>query len=244
MTKRTLERRFWKISDELREKGEFEEAIIEYKELVVDAEKEGFYDPHQQIAVTYGLLEKYDQAEKWFKKTLNLARKAKDYRTYGNTLRDFATLFTRLKKYDEAVGYFEKSIESLCKTTDFKGIIASIDKLGVCFSYLRDYKKAKEHVISAITLVKYCKDRDSEYFYHLFLYDLAKVLFNEGNFQEALVYAKESFDGCSRLEHLHRAQKAQELITDINKAVDNNLPSVKLTRRKLLLKKPEDKIGS
>lgn len=222
METETLTREFWRISNDLREKGKFNDAITAYKKLLPEAERHHFLAPFQQIGVTYGLLKQYTEAEEWFTRTCELARAGEDHTTLGNTLRDHAIILNKQEKFAEALPLLEESITTLLKTTDLKGVITSIEKKGVSLSGLTRYTEAINHIEATRVVVRYMTDRDAEYFYYLFTYDLAAVLFKRGETERSLALAKESEEGCTRLGHTHRAEQAKALIDEI----EHNLTSL------------------
>lgn len=217
-----LKQKHYYITEQIREKNKFDEAIAEYKKIIPQAKKLKFYEPIQQLGVTYYIIENYSEAEKCFEEAIQLGIKANDLKVVGNTLRDEGIVLIRKKRFNEAIEKLEQSQKYLVNCHDYVGIAATTDKLGVAYAELTDFQEAINLINASRIMCKYLTDEIARYYHFYFTYDLANVYYKIDMMDTALKYATIAFEGCLETGNMIIAKEAEKLIEKIESSEDSD----------------------
>jgi type IV pilus assembly protein PilF len=118
--------------------GDYQNALLELRR----AESLKPEDPviHDAKGIVYYYMERFDEAEKEYKKAVSLQ---KDYsKSYVN----LGTLYARQKKYPEAIEQYRKALENPFYETPAK----ALHNIGLCYEKTGNIKEAESSLLEAV----------------------------------------------------------------------------------------------
>lgn len=184
-----------RAADSLNEASEFSSAIEKYLEFIRLQKEEDIdnntilKDSYINIAVCYYELDRYSDAIDWFRKALELQRKAGDLEGAASTLNNIGLNYKLMGLYDKAVEYYEQTIkidEELGKGSD---IAITLNNIALVYRSWGKYDKAIENIEKSLRLRQSLNDQKG----------ISKALNNLGlvytewkKYDQAILYFHES----------------------------------------------------
>lgn len=152
------------MADTLCYRGDFEQALIFYKQSTTIAVAMGNrYSEslsHNNIGTVYFSLQQYAQAEESYRKSLEICREIGDREGEGIALSNLGELYTDIKDYKNGREYTEQALDICQEIGSDWGEMSARVILAVCYRELGMKKVAQDEVLVVLK-----RSLESEYFY-------------------------------------------------------------------------------
>ncbi|MEM7487466.1 MAG: tetratricopeptide repeat protein [Bacteroidota bacterium] len=127
----------------------FKTALLFYKKA---SDSSGMVSTNQNLAETMGYMGNLDSFFYYYKKSLRLSTKSKNFKGKGNSQVAIAAQFSKLEQHDSALYYYEKALPNLKKSNYQKGIAHLYNNVGNVYSDLEDYDSALDYYNKAVPI--------------------------------------------------------------------------------------------
>jgi tetratricopeptide (TPR) repeat protein len=124
----------------------------------------------------------FDEAEKWYQKSLDLSKKLKDEYGQANTYHALGIIAFEQRHFDEAKKWYQKSLEIKEKLKNEYGQLSTYHELGIIAQEQRHFDEAKKWYQKSLDLSKKLKD---EYGQASTYHELGRIAFEQRHFDEA-----------------------------------------------------------
>ena len=155
------------------------------------------------------LLGNYEEAEKYYKESLDTARNLKDEPGIAQSLHQLGILQQDQGNYEEAEKYYKESLDTARNLKDEPGIAQSLHQLGILQQDQGNYEEAEKYYKESLTLYKELGDKaETAYLLHHMgtLYEEMKP------YEKALEYYIASFETFSDIN----SSDAETVIEDLH----------------------------
>lgn len=122
------------------------------------------------------------------KKALDIRREINDSRGIANSYGNIGTVYVGQEKYAEAMEYFKKTLEENEKLHDRRATSLSCMNIGLTYSKLNNFETAFEFIERGQNIAREIGAKDLE---AMVVQHLSELCETEGDFKQALVYARE-----------------------------------------------------
>ena len=156
------------------------------------------------------------EAEKYFKQSIDYAKRIYDNRQIGLAYSNLGIVYKERKKYDLAIKYNEKAIDLLTKSNDFNGLGDAHNNLGLIYKELKKYDLSVLNYNKALVYYESTINKERiAVVYH----NVGTVFSQQKSYQKALNYLNRSiairknFGSKNQIYHTYR------IIADVYQAI-------------------------
>lgn len=168
------------------------DAFFKSGEAAIKAEYiEGEGSAYISIAVTYGEMDNFNNAEIYFDKGIQILRKTDDQVSLASALLNAGDAYFKNKKYDAALQNFEESGIIFKKINYLIGTAYNLGNVGMVYAEQGKDKLAEKNINEAISILEELEDY---YPISVYLTYMSDIYLRKEDFSAALAYAKRSLD--------------------------------------------------
>ena len=173
--------------------GNYDDALIfHFKSLNLreeDGNKGEIAVSSNNIGLVYYRVQDYSRAIEYFKKSLSLKESIGTTAKIESTLINLGLCYSGLDMFDEAIQYFDRVLE-ICENGCSEAIkIDTYGSAGIAYYDTKNLEKAENYFSKSVELAR---STDFKNYLVVNLHYLAKIRFDQGQFQEALIPLNES----------------------------------------------------
>jgi serine phosphatase RsbU (regulator of sigma subunit)/tetratricopeptide (TPR) repeat protein len=106
------------------------------------------------IAVNYFILQKFDSAEFYYKKSILYGEKKNDLKILSNAYNNLALVYMDKSEFKPALEFLNKALEVRIKLKNKKTIAETYDNIGLVYQAVADYPKALEFQFKSLAIAE------------------------------------------------------------------------------------------
>ena len=176
--------------------GDYEMALESYlltAQIAIEREDKGGEGiSNIVIADVYAELDNFENAEKYYKKAIDLLRNLKDSKkALGSALINAGDTYFNNEQYDKALAYFEESGRIYNDLNYAVGIAFNLGNIGMVYAEQGKDALAEKNMDEAIIALE---KMGNYYPISVYLTYMSDIYLRKGNFPQALKYAQRSLD--------------------------------------------------
>ena len=181
--------------DKFKKTGDTEKALSFYFKSVEAAKKANFIEGegtgYMLIADVYAIMDNFSNADRYYKKAINILRKSNDSIRLASALLNAGDTFFNNKKYDEALEYFEESGQIFKDVNYLIGTVYNLGNVGMVYAEQGKDNLAEKNINEAIAILEEMGDY---YPISVYLTYMADIYVRKDNLNAAFTYAQRSLD--------------------------------------------------
>ena len=193
------------------ERGDFEQAVLDWREAVKLFEKEGRTNKQREaltlLAYAFQYMGLYNEALKSLKSALILAEKSGDRAQIAPVIGSLGNLYITIGPPDKAYQLLQESLTMARELKDFALIATVLNNLGNWFTTQKRFNEAIDAYLESIDLTK--KSNNLSLIART-LTHAAMVYSHKGEYRESKLFLDQAFNQIQKLSHSH--DKAYGLI--------------------------------
>lgn len=110
------------------------------------------------IAVNYFILQKFDSAEYYYKKSIVYGEKKNDLKILSNAYNNLALVYMDKSEFKPALEFLNKALDVRNKLKNKKTVAETYDNIGLLYQAVADYPKALEYQFKSLAIAEKIQD--------------------------------------------------------------------------------------
>jgi tetratricopeptide (TPR) repeat protein len=169
----------------------------------------------REIGQSELLISNFNEAEKYFKQSIDYAKRVYDNRQIALGYTNLSTVFKEKGDYETAIQYNMKAIDLLTKLNDFNGLGEAHNNLGLIYNELKNYDLAVQNYNKA--LVYYESTINKERIAAVY-HNVGTVFSQQKKYENALNYLNRSIEIRKNYGSKNQIYHTYRIIADVYKA--------------------------
>ncbi len=153
---------------------------------------------YNNIGTIYLRQKLYDEAEKYFYKSIKIDRDINDKIGMSHSYNNIGTIKEEVNKYDEAIKNYEIALELKKEANDTDGIASTLINMGVIRMNQNKFKESEEYFANALTMSKRTNNMQDE---ALALINMGDMFYLKKDYSKSVPYYEKGISVCKKQKY-------------------------------------------